>query len=207
MRQFLMAAMMMLPAHAAQLRITVYDQAQLPKAVSAAAFDALRQIFRESEIDIELVIGDPASPEASLITSPNIPRRGGEREAACRARRDIALEIVARTPSTRGKTMLGMAEPFAREGLNARVFDDHVRDAALRENRDHASVLAHAIAHEIGHVLLRTSNHIPSGIMSAVWSDREYGWIARGLMFFTGEQAKVMRDALAGASCSGLALR
>jgi hypothetical protein len=201
MRQLLIAAMMLGSAQAGQLRITVYDRAHLPRLVSEAAFDSLRQIFHRSGIEIELVTGDPTSREASLLTSPGTPRKGSERETACRARTDIALEIVAVTPPTRKNTMMGMAEPFAWEGLNARVFDDHVRDAAARQNRDHAAVLAHAIAHEIGHVLLRSSTHSQRGLMSAMWTDLEYDWMARGLMFFAGDQSKVMRSVLSGAGC------
>jgi hypothetical protein len=157
--------------------------------------------FHRSGIEIELATGDRSSREASLLTSPGAPRKGNERETACRARRDIALEIVAVTPTTRKGTMLGMAEPLAWEGLNARVFDDHVRDAAERQNRDYAGVLAHATAHEIGHVLLRSSTHSQRGLMSAMWTDLEYDWMARGLMFFTSDQSKAMRAVLSGAGC------
>jgi hypothetical protein len=58
---------------------------------------------------------------------------------ACRARRDIALEIVGKTQSYLQDTILGVAVPLAREGLNARVFDEHVRDLAVRQSRDYAS--------------------------------------------------------------------
>ena len=201
MRHLLIVALLLVPAQAAQLRITAYGQAQLPKPVIHSAFDLLRQIFRASGIEIELVNGDPTSREAVLLTYPATPRKGTEREAACRARRDIALDILATTPAARKGSMLGMAEPFAREGLNARVFDDRILDAAMRQNRDHAAVLAHAIAHEIGHVLLRTTNHGQRGLMSAVWTDDEYGWIARSPMYFTGDQSRSMRAALSGEGC------
>jgi hypothetical protein len=202
MRRLLIAALMMVPAQAAQLRITVYDQAPLSKEVRQAAFDSLHQIFRKAGIELEVATGDPASREASLMESPAIPRKGTERAAACRARRDIALEIVGVTSPFRKKTMLGMAEPLARQGLNARVFDDRIQDAAMWQNRKHSAVLAHAIAHEIGHVLLRSPEHSRSGLMSAVWSDREYEWMARGVMFFTAEQGKAMRASLHGEGCA-----
>ena len=44
-------------------------------------------------------------------------------------------------------------------GLNVRMFNDRIRWAAMRRNRSYTTVLAHVIAHEIGHVLLRTSEH------------------------------------------------
>ena len=201
MKHLLIATLMMIAAQAADLRVTVYGQASLPKEVSKSAFTDLRQIFRESGIDIEFVTGNPTSAEASLLTSPATPRKGTERVFACRARRDIALELVANFPAVRKGTILGMAEPFASEGLNARIFNDHVLDAANRQGRRHASVLAHAIAHEIGHVLLRSSVHTSRGLMSAVWGDHEYGTMARSLMFFNSNQAKAMRAVLSRENC------
>jgi hypothetical protein len=201
MRHLLIAAMMLGSANAGQLRITVYDQAHLPKAVRQAAFDYLRQIFYESGIEIDSVAGDPAAEEASLTTYLAVPRKGLENDAACRARRDIALEILPATAATRHSTILGMAIPLARNGLNTRVFDDRIRDAARDRHRAHEVVLAHAIAHEIGHVLLRTNAHSRRGLMSGVWTDHEYGWIAKNLMFFSGEQSQLMRATLSGAGC------
>jgi len=202
MRHLMIAVLMLIPAQAAELRITVYDQAHLPRPISEEAFGLLRQMLKQAGIEAQFVAGDPSAAEAALITSPATPRRGSERETACRARRDIALEIVAATSSFRKDTLLGMAVPLATEGLNARVFDDHIRDAAQRENRSYAAVLAHAVAHEIGHVLLRTSEHSGRGLMSSTWTDLEYGWLAHGLMFFTGGQAKTMRASLTGEGCT-----
>jgi hypothetical protein len=52
-----------------------------------------------------------------------------------------------------------MAQPLARVGLSVRIFYDHVQYAAEKNNRQDALVLAHVIAHEIGHVLLRSNAH------------------------------------------------
>ena len=201
MRHLLIAALMLLPAQAAQLRITVYDQAHLPKQVSHDVFDQLRQVLHQAGIEIEVVAGDATAAEAALIAAPATPHRGSEQETACRARRDIALEIVGKTQSYRKDTILGVAVPLAREGLNARVFDEHVRDLAVRQSRDYASLLAHVMAHEIGHVLLRGAIHSRSGLMSAVWTEAEYKWMARSMMFFTGDQSKAMRASLSGVGC------
>ena len=111
------------------------------------------------------------------------------------------MEIVGKTQSYRKDTILGVAVPLAREGLNARVFDEHVRDLAVRQSRDYASLLAHVMAHEIGHVLLRGAIHSRSGLMSAVWTEAEYKWMARSMMFFTGDQSKAMRASLSGVGC------
>jgi hypothetical protein len=203
MKLITIAALMVASAGAAELRVVVYDQARVPKEVTRTAFEDLRRIFHESGIEVKLVAGDGTSSEASLITYPEPPPKGREKDAACLARRDIALEItVAPAFGQRKNTILGTAQPLAREGLNVRVFDDRIQDTAMRENRTHAAVLAHVIAHEIGHVLLRANAHSRRGLMSALWTDYEYGIIDRGLMFFTADQSKAMRMALSGAGCA-----
>ena len=55
MRHLLIAALMLLPAQGAQLRITVYDQAHLPKQVSHDVFDQLRQVLHQAGIEIEVL--------------------------------------------------------------------------------------------------------------------------------------------------------
>jgi hypothetical protein len=94
-----------------------------------------------------------------------------------------------------------MAQPLACKGLNVRIFDDRVRRTAWWHGRPHPAILAHAMAHEIGHVLLRTSAHSERGLMSSVWTEYEYGWMAKALMFFTGKQAQEMRANLSGSRC------
>ena len=208
MKLILIAAFLMATANAAELRITVYDKANLSKSVSQETFAELRRIFRQSKIDVQLLAGDPSMDEASTMTYTEWPRRGHEEEVACRARRDIALDIVGVAPPGLSSKVLGMAQPLARTGLNVRIFNDHVRDAAIRQNRTHSNVLAHAIAHEIGHVLLRSSSHADWGLMSSVWTAKEYGWMTNGGLFFTGNQSRKMLANLGGEGClpAGLVL-
>ena len=47
---------------------------------------------------------------------------------------------------------------MATAGLNVRIFHDR-GSAFAPSSRDFPAVLAHVIAHEIGHVLLRTTGH------------------------------------------------
>ena len=201
MRHLLLVTLMLIPAHATQLRITVYDQVHLSKPVSRSVFLILGTLLHASGIEIEVVAGDLAATEAALIMAPITPHPGMERQASCRARKDIALEIVAPIPNSRRSSVLGMAVPLATYGLNARVFNESVLDAAARQNRDYALVLAHAIAHEIGHVLLRGRPHSRFGLMSSTWSDREFSWMSRSLMLFSREESEAMRETLSGAGC------
>lgn len=188
-----------------ELRITIYDQAHLSREVMQSASDQLRQIFRQAGIAIELIAGDSAADEASLFTYTGLPPTGHEHEFACRARRDIALKIVGVSPAGLQKTVFGMASPLAVKGLNVRIFDDHIRQAACQRNRPYANLLSCAIAHEIGHVLLRGNPHAKEGLMSGVWSRHEYEEIAvEGVMFFTRDESKEMLMSLRGMGCRGV---
>jgi len=190
----------------AELRITVYDQAHLPREVARSAFDRLRIVLRQSGIAVELVAGDLAADEASLFTYISVPK-GHEQEAACRARRDIALKINDISPGGVAETVLGIAAPLALTGLNARVYNQHIREAAFRHNRPYAVVLAYAIAHEIGHVLLRSSVHEQWGLMSSVWREREFAQMADApVMFFTLDESKRMLMNLRGMGCRNVVL-
>jgi hypothetical protein len=190
-------------ADAEQLRVTVYDKAKVLDQVGEAVVLSLRRIFRQSGVDIEWVTGVPGAPEASLMIYQPF-RKGHELELECRARRDIALDILPAAMPWVKKQVLGMAQPLSRTGLNVRIFDGHIRDAAAQENLCYATVLSHAMAHEIGHVLLRSSTHSGRGLMSDVWTSREYDWMRKGALYFIAGDSRKMRVTLSGTACSSI---
>jgi hypothetical protein len=57
-----------------------------------------------------------------------------------------------------------------------------------------ADMLAYCIAHEIGHLLLPAGFHSAAGIMRARWRENDFKLIATGRLFFTDEQANLMRQ-------------
>lgn len=184
-------------AGAEELKITVYDQAEVPVATLAEAGRALHQIFSGSGISVRLITGDPSAPESSLFLYSNFPGK----QAACSARREIALQIVDTGAPGLNRSILGVAQPLAAAGLNVRIYDDRVQNAAVGRNQSHGVVLAHVIAHEIGHVLLRDGGHGSRGLMSARWGDHEYRWMKFGALSFTEGESRRMRESLNGTGC------
>ena len=75
----------------------------------------------------------------------------------------------------RSDVQLGFAviDPVTRAGTMATIFDDQVRDVARRSGVDRSELLGRALAHEVGHLLLREMSHSPTGLMRAVWTDAE----------------------------------
>jgi len=59
-------------------------------------------------------------------------------------------------------------------------------------------LIGHVLAHEIGHKLLRTDSHSPTGLMKAHWSNVETEQMTFQPMTFTPADAAQIRENLAG---------
>jgi len=77
-------------------------------------------------------------------------------------------------------------------GYYAVVFYDEISRAEASEDLAKLG-LGHAIAHEIGHLLLRSSAHSVSGVMRAAWGDTERRLAASGCLLFLPEQSRSTR--------------
>lgn len=97
MRHFLIGALLLQSAAAFQLRVTIYDQANLSAYDRKEAFDLLRRVFRIAKISVEIVAGE-STDELTMTAYPVWPPSHQLAEAACNARRDIALEIASVPP-------------------------------------------------------------------------------------------------------------
>ena len=63
-------------------------------------------------------------------------------------------------------------------------------------NVDLSDILGSVMAHELGHLLLGSNSHAPTGIMRARWQGEELSRAARGSLLFTAEQSEHMRAKL-----------
>ncbi|MGD1157501.1 MAG: hypothetical protein ABSA41_16970, partial [Terriglobia bacterium] len=68
-----------------------------------------------------------------------------------------------------------------------------VESLANETHTDRYHILGHGIAHEIGHLLLRTLKHNGRGLMRANWGPEELQLASRGLLRFTPEEAARLR--------------
>ncbi|MGC9996086.1 MAG: hypothetical protein ABSE79_12245 [Terriglobia bacterium] len=77
-------------------------------------------------------------------------------------------------------------------GCSAYIFYREVQELARKWDASESELLGHALAHEIGHLLLGANSHSSEGIMRANWRQQELNTIARAHLFFTDEQSKRM---------------
>lgn len=113
---------------------------------------------------------------------------------------EVVLELLGRrqcaalvgSPDTLGLALL------PKDGATpayAAVFLEKAEALSRLGGASTAQVLGHAIAHEIGHLLLGTPDHSATGIMRARWSRDELQRAAWGQLLFSPEQSALLRTA------------
>jgi hypothetical protein len=76
----------------------------------------------------------------------------------------------------------------------ANVFMNRVTEQAAIGELSVSRMLGHAIAHEIGHLLLGDNSHSPGGIMAAPWTKQDLWHISRGALLFTQQEVKRIQE-------------
>jgi hypothetical protein len=93
---------------------------------------------------------------------------------------------------------LGLSIAGPEGGTYASVFLSRVKDAAAEANVPRDIVLAYAIAHEVGHLLLGANAHTPQGLMKATWGLAEYEAMYQKRLHFNEEQSHQLASRYGG---------
>jgi hypothetical protein len=104
------------------------------------------------------------------------------------------MRIVFDAPSGLPKTSLGV--PLIESGIYATIFYQRVHEYAKERIAAHSQILGHAIAHEMGHLLLGSAPHCRFGIMRGAWTAEDLRSITRGALLFSPDQAALIRQAV-----------
>jgi DNA-binding transcriptional regulator PaaX len=105
----------------------------------------------------------------------------------------IQLLIRPRAVGAPGSVMgTALGDTHAIGGL-ALIFFDRVLRSAHEREQDVACVLAYAMVHEMGHLLLPAPAHTPSGLMRAAWDGDDLRHMANLSMQFTPTQQAAIR--------------
>lgn len=200
---FVLAAAGSAHADPARRVIRVYDTTDGASDIRTAAIRTAASIVAEAGISVEW----------RDCTDDSTQDRCQDR----RQRHDLIVRIMpAAAPGTvfRGSSLqlrtepgevnlqLGVAviNPVTLTGEMATIFHEQVRSVARRSGVDNAELLGRALAHEIGHLLLRARAHSPSGLMRGVWSLEELAQNRREDWLFAPADRKRLQHNLAAAA-------
>jgi hypothetical protein len=152
-----------LPASPVTLVVRVYDGAGLASRDLNEATRVATDILRAGGVDVrwKSCPRTAAGPDRSDCRRPLTAN-----EAVLRL--IPAARSMTREPAALGFTLL---DAGGRRAVLSTVFMDRVADVARRARVDEPQLTGRAMAHELGHLLLGTSGHAPTGLMRAFWSD------------------------------------
>jgi hypothetical protein len=168
------------------VHVLVDDYSQVSAETLAKAEDRASMIFREAEVELIWVnqaqeIGQPKNQPLSQHSLDQI---------------DYVLRILPHSRAKLNDNALGEALTCTprESACFANVFYNRVQQRTDAEKVSLAQVLGHAMAHELGHLLLGSNSHSSRGIMRGTWSAADIRLVAKGDLLFTSEQTRAMRD-------------
>jgi hypothetical protein len=172
-----------------KITVWVYNLARVPASILTRAEKEARRIFREVGIQIEW--RECLLSSAEIVTFSDCQPNLGPT--------DLHLRIVPQfdpTGTPFRKTDLGFALPCQEGGIHASVFYHRVQEIAKAGLAAPPQILGHALAHEIGHLLLGSNSHSPQGIMRADWGEGDLKKAMLELLRFSRDEAGRIRAAV-----------
>lgn len=167
------------------LVVRLYAQALQPSD-SESALHETRAILAEAGFALQWV-PCPLDTAADRCASP----LGGA---------ELAVRLVTAPPQAYSARALplgySLVDGSTQGGSLATIYLDRVKRLASASAADLAALLGRAIAHEIGHLLLGTTQHGRFGVMRAIWSRDAVRNTRRGEWRFSVHEARQMRAAV-----------
>jgi hypothetical protein len=173
---------------APKITVTIYNYAQVPEATLDKAEAVAARIFERAGIE--------NSWQELRVTAAGvgtIPRTFRYRNEV-----NIVIHIVPQAMAGRlspSQICLGLAVVAEgnKGGDVAYVFYQRVEEMVRGHDLTAADSLGHAMAHEIGHLLLGERSHSPIGLMRARWNKSDLQSAAAGWLIFTDAEAVRLR--------------
>ena len=177
------------------LVLRVFDRSGDSAADRQEAMQTADAILRQADVTATWVDCSNGARQASHAICTDPLGRGELAVRLTRAPEEKPKEKKAKqSPTVQRSLGYSMVEP-AIGGTLATVFTDRVAWLASSAHSTYAALLGRAVAHEIGHLLIGTSEHSQSGLMRAVWTAAELARNERDdWLFTTDDRARLHRS-------------
>lgn len=148
-------------ASGAAVQVRVFNYARLSASALTEALTTADGLLHQAGLVTEWVTCTPGGSPPRACYTP-LPADG------------LALRLLAAAPETTavvGRRALGFAaQDHLGVGVMSTVYHDRVERLARASGVDPARLVGLVATHELGHLLLRTRDHGPRGVMQAGWS-------------------------------------
>jgi hypothetical protein len=161
------------------VQVQVYDYADTKVESVHKVLALTQEILAGAGLSIRVILCRP-DPVVSCASQSEPPKR-------------LVVRVAPGGPKTGDSVLrppLGLSIAGSEGGTLASVFVSRVKNAAADVNVPWDIVLAYAIAHEVGHLLLGAEAHTPRGLMKGTWGREEYLAMYQRRFHFTDEQSR-----------------
>jgi len=159
-----------------QVGVLVHNESQASDEVVQEAETQCAQLFMRAGIEIAWI----NSVEVTQWYGPDLV---------------LHAAILRKVPKRLAVDILGSAWPFAPNGLHQMlVYYDNVVALSGSVSLQPSIVLAAALEHEMGHMLLGSDEHAIAGIMHAHWDRHDLDYLGRGYLGFSRQEREQMRS-------------
>jgi len=140
------------------------------------------------------VLGKAEGVAARILASAGMRVRWDDPHAARAAAETIDIRFLYSI--TENTARFATSFPFAPDGVRIIVFFNRVEIDGKHDPIFTTRLLGHVLAHEIGHVLMRTDQHAQEGEMKARWNEDDLATMRSSDLKFTPEDVARIRSNL-----------
>ena len=167
-----------LPEQGTRVTVLVYNYAHLPMQTLSQAQDRASLIFRKAGVELQWADCPLNNEDPALY--PHCPALFG------------GTQLFLRIFPTTATKLDHAGESFVAARI-AIIFWNRVDEQGQGLKVSAPRILAHTVAHELGHLLLGSNSHSPTGIMIPRWDSQAMTRICQHGLYFNRQQAEVIR--------------
>jgi len=180
------------PDPESRIQVYVYNYAAVAPAVLTQAESTAARIHARAGIQAKFIDCPISHDQAAQLPPCEIP--DSPAALVMRVLSRPMSESFGLTPPTYGSALF---PPNGGLGMVAQVCAHCAEETAKGYGKLYALILGHTMAHELGHLLLGTGSHGPTGIMHSPWREYELQKIAQCSLPFSPQEAERMRRQVA----------
>jgi len=175
-----------------QIIVSAYDFAHIGSKTLTQTEQLATRIFALAKVDAQWTSGSLADVRTLMNDFSATP------SGRCAAPLPAVLKVQIFSLAPNGFPLqgLGYSLPCAGQGVQVTIFSDRVEAVSRTTLTSFYRVLAYALAHELGHVLLRSSVHEQSGLMKGIWTKADWQRAAVTVIAFAPQDASFIAGEL-----------
>jgi hypothetical protein len=168
------------------LSLSLFNDARVPPSIVNSAEETASRIFAQSGIELHWL---PCGREEESV----------EEQRACIQTyfpEHLHVHIVNSNPHLNG-SVFGISY-FSADGIGSQADVFYTKIASFHDvsSVEPGTLLGHAMAHELGHLLLGSNSHSLTGLMCANWRTKDLIHMEQGGLLFSEEQSLKMKAKL-----------